>query len=30
VACSGLTQVDATSLIGRDHFLVAGQGETPN
>jgi hypothetical protein len=29
VACSGLAQVDATSLIGRAHFLVAGQGGNP-
>ena len=24
------TQVDASSLIGGDHLLIAGQGDTPN
>jgi hypothetical protein len=25
-ACLGFTQVDASSLIGRDHLLIAGHG----
>jgi hypothetical protein len=26
--CPGFTQVDAHSLIGRDHFLITGYGQT--
>ena len=29
-ACPGFTQVDGSSMIGGDHLLIAGQGDTPN